>query len=87
MLGCYNNIKSIGLDHETVNHSLHFVILESRVHTQFIESYWGKQKYRQKKMKETDGNHIEEYFVTFMWWDNICQKNFQQIVYLINTYY
>jgi len=83
----YNNIKSIGLDHETVNHSLHFVNPESGVHTQFIESYWGKQKYRQKKMKGIDGNHIEEYLATFMWWDNVCQKNFQQIVNLINTYY
>ena len=29
----------------------------------------------------------EEYLATFMWWDNVCQKNFQQIVNLINTYY
>jgi len=60
---------------------------ETGVHTQFIESYWAKQKYRQKKMKEIDGNLIEEYLVTFMWWDNICKKSFHEIVNLINLYY
>ena len=35
-------------------------------------SYWAKQKYRQKKIKGIDGNIIEEYLATFIWWDNIC---------------
>ena len=45
-----------------MNHSLHFVNPETGIHTQFIESYWA----RQKKMKGIDGNLIEEYLATFM---------------------
>ena len=82
----YNNINSIGLHHETLNHSLHFVNPKTGIHTQFIESYWAKQKYRQKKMKGIDGNLIEDYLATFMWWDNVCKKDFQELVNLINTY-
>ena len=33
----YNNIKIIGLLHETVNHSLHFVNPKTEVYSQFIE--------------------------------------------------
>ena len=83
----YNNTKSLGLQHETVNHSLHFVNPDTGVHTQFIESYWAKQKYRQKKMKGIDGILIEEYLATFMWWDHICQKRFHEVVNLIKLYY
>ena len=70
-----------------MNHSLHFVNPETEVHTQFIESCWAKQKYRQKKIKGVDENVIEEYLETFMWWDNICQQNFQEVVNLISIYF
>ena len=50
--GAYNSIKSIRLNHETVNYDLHFTNRETRVHTQFIESYRVKQRYRQKNEKK-----------------------------------
>ena len=33
-----------------------------------------------------DGNLIEDYLATFMCWDNVCKKDFQELVNLINTY-
>lgn len=83
----YNNINSLTMNHEVVNHNLNFVDPVSGVHTQFVESYWAKQKYRQKKMKGIEGSLMTEYLSTFMWWDNICRKNFQAVVDLIKCYY
>ena len=37
--------------HETVNHSANFVDPGTGVHTQSIESYWAKTKYKFKIMK------------------------------------
>jgi hypothetical protein len=41
----------LGLQHETVNHSVNFVDPSTGVHTQNIESYWAKTKYKFKVMK------------------------------------
>jgi len=68
----YDNINSIGLHHETVNHSLHFVNPKTGLHTQFIESYWAKQKYRQKKIKGSMG----------IWLKTIRQLSFGRITYV-----
>ncbi|KAI9088848.1 hypothetical protein DFS34DRAFT_639825 [Phlyctochytrium arcticum] len=39
-------LKELGYDHETVNHSQHFVDPDSGVHTQNIESNWRAGKGR-----------------------------------------
>ena len=70
--------------HSTVNHSLHFVDPQTGVHTQNIESYWNRVKYKIKTMKGVLGDKIPEYLDEFMWrerygtnpdeaFDNICQ--------------
>lgn len=38
----YRRIESIGFEYQTVNHSLHFIDRETNVHTQNIESFWGR---------------------------------------------
>ena len=70
--------------HSTVNHSLHFVDPQTGVHTQNIESYWNRVKYKIKTMKGVLGDKIPKYLDEFMWrerygtnpdeaFDNICQ--------------
>ena len=53
--------------YRTVNHSKHFVDPVSGVHTQTVESYWGKHKYRIKKMKGCRKDLLQGYLDQFMW--------------------
>ena len=53
--------------HSTVNHSVHFVDPITGVHTQNIESYWNRVKYKIKKMKGVLGDKIPEYLDEFLW--------------------
>ena len=48
----YNRVGDIhGLEHQTVNHTPHFVDPVTGVHTQNIESYWNRCKTKIKTMK------------------------------------
>lgn len=53
--------------HRTVNHSLHFVDPATLVHTQNIESYWGRVKCKIKHMKGCHATEISSYLDVFMW--------------------
>ena len=55
------------LTHQTVNHLVNFVDPQTGVHTQGIESYWARVKYKFKRMKGVDGNHLLSYLDEFMW--------------------
>jgi transposase-like protein len=59
----------LGLQHRTVNHSLHFVDPGTGVHTQHIESYWNKCKGRFKAMHGTTIGKLPSYLDEFMWRD------------------
>ena len=53
--------------HSTVNHSLHFVDPSTGVHTQHVESYWARVKWRFKSMKGVSSNQRPSYLDEFMW--------------------
>ena len=65
----YRQIQTqLGLNHRTVNHSLHFVDLVTGVHTQHAESNWSTAKEKFKKIKDnTNPNFLIEYLHKFMW--------------------
>ena len=53
--------------YRTVNHSLHFVDPTTVVHTENVESYWGRVKLKFKRMKGIDANQLSSYLDEFMW--------------------
>ena len=53
--------------HETVNHSLHFVDPATGVHTQNVESYWAWVKLKFKGMKGVDAEQLPSHIDEFMW--------------------
>lgn len=53
--------------HGVVNHSLHFVDPSTGVHTQNIESYWGRVKRKIKHMKGCHATEMTSYLDEFMW--------------------
>ena len=65
----YNGIqRDLGLNHQTVNHSVNFVDATSGVHTQHAESNWSAAKEKLKKMKENTNREILlEYLHEFSW--------------------
>lgn len=66
----YRQIQpKLGLQHETVNHSVNFVDPGTGVHTQSIESYWTKTKYTFKVMKGVAADSLPSYLEERMWRD------------------
>ena len=55
----------LGLQHETINHSVNFVDPGTGVHTQSIESYWAKFKV----MKGVAADSLPLYLDERMWRD------------------
>lgn len=66
----YSNIqRDLNLQHGTVNHSVNFIDPDTGVHTQTIESYWAKAKYRFKEMKGVSCHQLPSYLDERMWRD------------------
>ena len=66
----YRQIQpKLGLQHETINHSVKFVDPSTGVHTQTIESYWAKTKYKFKVMKGVRSDALPSYLDERMWRD------------------
>ena len=62
----YRQIQpKLGLQHETVHHSVNFVDPSTGVHTQSIESYWAKYKF--KVMKGVRSDALLSYLYERMW--------------------
>jgi len=59
-----------GLQHETINHSLHFVAPQSAVNTNAVENLWCCAKDKFKSMYGTSQAHITSYLDEFLW----CRK-------------
>ena len=56
------------LNHEVVNHSLHFIDPTTGVHTQHVESYWNRVKGKMKHMRGCHAEQLPSYLDEFMWW-------------------
>jgi hypothetical protein len=76
-------LEETGINHLTVNHSLHFVDPITGIHTQNIESYWSKLKLRVKAMKGVRGSVLEDFLNEWMWIDNIHNDDFNNLIELI----
>ena len=64
----YRRIQRIPtLNHEVVNHSLHFVDPTTGVHTQHVESYWNRVKGKLKRMRGCHADQLPSYLDEFMW--------------------
>lgn len=65
----YRRITSIGMVHETVNHSLNFVDPNTGAHTQNIESTWSKvkQMMRKKGVMQTSNDLFHSYLSEYLW--------------------
>lgn len=73
----YSNIqRDLGLEHHTVNHSVCFVDPHTGVHTQTIESYWGRHKARIKRMQGCKREFLHSYLQEFMWRERNKQDTF-----------
>ena len=59
--------QQLNLDHQTVNHSMNFVDPDTGAHTQNIESYWAKTKYKFKVMKGVSTDALPSYLDERMW--------------------
>ncbi|CAC5360604.1 unnamed protein product [Mytilus coruscus] len=65
----YNKIQDdLNLEHAVVNHCLHFVDPDTGIHTQIIESYWAKAKYKLKEMIGVSSDALPSYLVDKRMW-------------------
>ena len=77
----YNRVGNIaGLEHHTVNHTLHFVDPVTGVHTQNIESYWNRCKTKIKSMKGVRRHMLPGYLDEFMWRERAGADKFNEIL-------
>ena len=77
--GYMNLQRNLGLSHQTVNHSVHFVDPSTGVHTQTIESYWCKHKIAIKVMKGICRKTLPAYLDECMWRDRFQTTAFTSI--------
>ena len=76
--------------HATVNHSLNFVDPATGVHTQNVESYWGRVKRKIKHMKGCHATEMSSYLDEFMWRERFGKTKracFRNICRDIATFY
>lgn len=65
----YQQVTSLGMSHQTVNHSLHFVDPTSGAHTQQIESTWAQTKRMMRKegVMRTSSDLFPTYLPEYLW--------------------
>ena len=63
----YRRLSELGYEHQTVNHSVHFIDPESGAHTQNIECCWGCLKRFLRSIGRNLGPHTAEYFSEYIY--------------------
>lgn len=88
----YNRVATLPavVGHRKVNHFINFVDPATGVHTQHIESYWNRVKYKLEKMKGCHRHVLPSYSDKFMWRDqhgNTHTAAFLSIIQHISQWY
>ena len=65
-----------------MNHSAHFVVPQTGVHTQAIESYWNRHKAHIKMMRGCRRDLMHAYIQEFMWRDRFAINAFVNVQYV-----
>ncbi len=77
----YNDIQTqTGLTHGYVNHTYNFVDPGTGIHTNHVESYWGKHKARIKNMRGVRRDQMDSYLAEMMWRDRFQGNAFNNLV-------
>ena len=85
--GAYNTVGNLGYAHLTVNHSVNFVDPLTFAHTNAVENFWMRSKFRSKKERGTSANLLPSYLQEFMWRQIFDGDPFQSIVAAIKEVY
>ena len=64
--GAYNTVGNLGYAHLTVNHSVNFVDPITFAHTNAVENFWMRSKFRSKKGRGTSANLLPSYLQEFV---------------------
>jgi transposase-like protein len=75
--------RTIGFNHGSVNHTLHFVDPDSGVHTQHVESSWATSKLPIKCSKGLRRDQLPLYLQECMWRNLVGQNAFARFLELI----
>ena len=66
--GAYNFFKDIGMSHQTVNHSKHYVDPDTGVHTNTIEGTWSAMKHDSVvPVRQRTKKHAGSALLVFIW--------------------
>ena len=76
----YNTIDSLGYQHLTVNHSLHFVDPETHATISHLESMWSRAKKRKKRKCGTSRAHLDSYLIEFLGRQHFNKDPFQNLL-------
>lgn len=80
----YANLSDYDYIHGTVCHKYHFKNPETGVHTQYVESYWNRQKNRIKAMlgvkKEVLSTYLDEFMFRDLFKENLYEKIFEVLL-------
>ena len=83
----YNLIPPANFTHLTVNHSIHFVVPGTDIHTQTIESTWGQAKKKMRNSITTNPELLDTYLVEYCWKKRHNENIFNNLVMEIRSQY
>lgn len=82
----YNDLNELGYEHETVCHKYNFVNPANGVHTQKVESYWNRQKFRIKKSKGLKKSAVRAVLKEYMFRDLFAEDVYESVLCKLLNY-